>query len=377
MLVNRSLNWPLSIVQILFFLCIFTGSFSYIFHLSFEHILGLADAATATLYVTVLMAITFIAAVVIAAIFPGRLFSHNIGTPPAHVLFENKLDELALDEDDPLNDIAIKPTSQIPSTLIDSFNGFLGRVRMRIARLDRRMSANLRKHRETRADDSKRESERASVIGDLSQQLQSPLSSVISAIELARSEIGPPASHNEKLRSYLSTAYRYAIRLSENARALITYSTTDLRLPAREVEFDIKELIRECVDATQASTDASANTVNCSHSGPGRVVADRMRLKQLLENLLTNAHKTCNEGFVSVVSIAMDELLILSVRDTGDNPPVDDPARQSRGRADRAAAPELILCKNLAASLSGSIDVTTDQTRPTTVQLTVPISVVT
>lgn len=370
----------MSAVNFVFFFILFLSLFSYVFQINFEYISSLADATKATVYVTLLIAITLVVAFTVATLISHLLFASSSKASSAHIILEQKLDGLATDDSAPLDDIELAPSAHLPQTLVDSLNSFLARIRSQLDKLRARVATITRRHTASIAAQAKYDSDHSALIGELSHRLQTSLSSLTGYINAAIVESQTQNTNPGKLRRCLTDAYRNTVRLTDDAKVMLTFSSTDLRLPLRELEFDFENLVQECISATQISCDISTNSINCSHTGPLKIRADRMRLKHILESLLIHAHKACHHGHVSVVSIVSNDLLLLSVRDTGPGISENDLSEafdiQANRRPDeRDSGLSLFICKSWVESLSGAVVARSEQGKSTTFQITVPISI--
>lgn len=353
------------------------SAFSYLIFINFSYIANFSDATSATLFITTLLAITLVVTFTVALVVPRLLFSSGSNTRSARSQLEHKLEALAIDNHAPLTDIELSSSTRLPHEFVEIFNRFLARVRSRLETLHARIATNTRRHTELQAEQAKLDSEKMELVGEASLKLNSALTTLTAAIDAAINEI--ETQDTATRRSSLTAIYREAVRLSEDAKILLSFSTQDLTLPLSESEFNFNSLVQECINATGLSCNVSSNSIHSSHSGPLNIFADRMRLKMILENLLMHAHKVCGSGHVSVVSIVSEELLFLSIRDTGPDIADQDLKMVFNRQADRqpvarAVGPGLCICKTWVESLSGAIVVRSEQGKSTTFQITVPIS---
>ncbi len=101
------------------------------------------------------------------------------------------------------------------------------------------------------------------------------------------------------------------------------------RLELRRETFDLGVVLEETLSSVRPQAAAKSIAIETSLSIPSVVFADRMRVKQVLFNLLSNALKFTPEGGkVRVEAALRDGFVEISVSDTGIGIPKD----QHRGR---------------------------------------------
>lgn len=156
-------------------------------------------------------------------------------------------------------------------------------------------------------------------LSHLSHELRTPLNAIIgfSQICMNKAEQEGVPSLADLLRHVLD-AGRHQLSMIEDLLDLSRIESNQLPLHIEEVR--LAEVIRECVEMVQGQADSAriqiewASTQVC----PARAPADRLRLKQVLTNLLTNAIKYNKpRGSVSVTVEETKAEVAIAVRDTG------------------------------------------------------------
>ena len=147
-----------------------------------------------------------------------------------------------------------------------------------------------------------RELEEASVaknqiLSTVSHELKTPLTSVTGYIDrlLQQDTVGPL---NERQQRYLATAKRNAHRLKLLIDDLLDISRIEAGTMELEIgELDVKEAVAEVLDSMKGQLDGKGSRVEVNiPAGLGKVKADRMRLSQILGNLVSNACKYSGGG---------------------------------------------------------------------------------
>jgi signal transduction histidine kinase len=161
----------------------------------------------------------------------------------------------------------------------------------------------------------------------VSHELQTPLTSVIGYIDLARSEDSAP----ERER-FLATAARNASRLQQLVNDLLFLSRAEVgEIGVVRDSVDLAEIARESAEA--AGPSALQRRVSLVlEAETARVEGDRRRLLQAVDNLVSNAIKfTPTDGDVSVRVRPEGEDAILEVSDTGPGVPSQERQRIFEG----------------------------------------------
>jgi signal transduction histidine kinase len=153
----------------------------------------------------------------------------------------------------------------------------------------------------------------------ISHDLRTPLTSIVGYTELALDDgMEPPL--DEERRSYLEVVARGSERLLRLVDDLLFVARLQagkgLQLELKEL--DLAAVAAQAVDEAQPRAATKALTLRVVADGPVIVEADKGRLFQLLENLISNAIKfTPKEGTVEVRVSAAPDGGVLEVSDTG------------------------------------------------------------
>jgi PAS domain S-box-containing protein len=169
---------------------------------------------------------------------------------------------------------------------------------------------------------SRREAERANqlkteFLGNMSHELRSPLHTVIGFAELLAEE--KEGALNNKQRRFVGHIKTDSLHLLNLINDLLDLSKIEAgRLELRYEVFSIDAVIAEAISSVQPRATAKSLEIGTDISITTPVCADRLRFKQILHNLLTNAIKfTPNGGRVRVDAAGRGHFAEISVRDTG------------------------------------------------------------
>lgn len=170
---------------------------------------------------------------------------------------------------------------------------------------------------------------RRSLIMNLSHDLKTPLTANIGYLDHAMDMISDNDPRVEMISSVLMKSKRSAVLLSDEIRTLLQYSTSSDSVDPVGLEFfDVTDLVDECISSSSLLSASSNNEVVYTHDGPLEVHTSRRLIRYILDNLLTNAHKACRNGRVSVrTTVSANGNLRLLVEDNGVGIPRDERER--------------------------------------------------
>lgn len=225
------------------------------------------------------------------------------------------------------------------------------------------------------------ENECATFLLRLSQELQTPLNSVIGFSDLL-------------VESDLPAAQRHQARLiTENGRAMLRLVNDTLELSRIRTgqvrivneEFELAEEIQRLVDLFRPMAAAKGLELRhrLSPGVPARLCQDRVHLRQVLLNLLGNAVKFTEQGTVTLTTRAEGGMLIVDVHDTGAG---IDPgeveklfiplanAMQPASAFSPVSGLGLAIAAELARAMGGSLGVTSHAENGSCFSLRLPLS---
>jgi len=155
-------------------------------------------------------------------------------------------------------------------------------------------------------------------------------------------------------------------------------------LPVTLEEFELRPLIDELLaDVEPHSRKAQLQMVAELPPGPLPLLADRLKVKQILLNLLTNAIKFTPQGSVTISLEAAEDPreVRISVADTGIGVAVEDQEKifEDFRQVDNSVTREyggaglgLSICRRLANLLDGRIELSSEVGRGSTFSLVIP-----
>ncbi|WP_322070448.1 ATP-binding response regulator [Paraburkholderia bannensis] len=225
-------------------------------------------------------------------------------------------------------------------------------------------------------------------LGMISHELRTPLHAIVSSIELLGFN-----SHSEADRKVIHRLETAARQLEAQMKDLTDYARLGAgKLELRQEEFCPRELLQSIVDENEQAARARGLEFAHAWRGPQRnVVADPHRIRQIANNLVTNAIRYTERGSVRIEFAARDtdasgaQTLAIVVSDTG---PGLAPAQiplifkeftqldTSRSRRFEGAGMGLAIVRGLVDLFGGTIETDSRVGEGTTFTVTIPVTAV-
>lgn len=163
---------------------------------------------------------------------------------------------------------------------------------------------------------------RDDLIGSVSHELRSPLTSILGYLDLAQDD----DQMGDETRRMLEVAYANSERLLVIVTDLLrAASDADKQLAMSFTACDIAQIARDSVEAHQIMADEREVELTLEGVESAPATADPMRIRQVLDNLITNAIKYNLEWGSVVVTIGVEEAGVsVEIRDTGQGIPEAD-----------------------------------------------------
>lgn len=225
-------------------------------------------------------------------------------------------------------------------------------------------------------------------LGMISHELRTPLHAIVSSIELLGFN-----SHSESDRKVISRLEIAARQLEAQMKDLTDYARLGAgKLELRQEEFDARELLQSIVDENERA--ARARSLVFEHGfagGARRVVADPHRIRQIANNLVTNAIRYTERGTVRLefaleagesAAASSGEKLAIIVSDTGPGVAAEQiplifkeftQLDASRSRRYEGAGMGLAIVRGLVELFGGTIDTASRVGEGTTFTVRIPV----
>lgn len=219
-------------------------------------------------------------------------------------------------------------------------------------------------------------------LGMISHELRTPLHAIVSSIELLGFNFQSEA--DRKVIQRLDTAARH---LEAQMKDLTDYARLGAgKLELRHEQFEPRDLLASIVDEHAMSAAARGLALESEVSGvSGPVESDPHRIRQIVNNLVTNAIRYTETGTVRVALRQEPALLVFVVSDTGPGVPRGQiplifqeftQLDSSRTRRFEGAGMGLAIVQGLVKLFGGTVDVASKVGEGTTFTVTIPVAAV-
>ncbi|MBA8816248.1 signal transduction histidine kinase [Microbacterium halimionae] len=208
---------------------------------------------------------------------------------------------------------------------------------------------------------------RDELVASISHELRTPLTSLMGHLDLALDD----ADLSTRARENLTVAARSGDRLGEIVAEVLTASRTSrlsLDMNMSPEDLDVARLLLRTAEEWRAAADERAITINTDGVHSARVCGDPVRLRQVFDNLISNAIQFNRDGgLVTVVSHEDSELgTTVTVHDTGSGVPLAAQERlfdrffRGQSRTTGGTGLGLSISRDIVRAHSGDISFSTD-----------------
>ncbi len=228
--------------------------------------------------------------------------------------------------------------------------------------------------------------EKSLLLAAFSHELRTPISAIISAVELLKRFSGDARRQSRLIAVTESTAQSLLLLLNDTLN-------NEGELPLKKIPVQLAKFAKEAIDvvAAPAANKRLPIFIDMSENLPERISIDALRLKQICVNLLANAVKFTAKGSVTL-KLVIDKSnfientaeLIVEVRDTGigicprQQTRLFRPFSQANHSITRrygGSGLGLMISNKLIQRMGGSITIESVRGQGTTVCVRVPIQV--
>jgi PAS domain S-box-containing protein len=154
-------------------------------------------------------------------------------------------------------------------------------------------------------------------LASMSHELRTPLHTIIGFSELLAEQLEGPL--NEKQHRFIQHIHKDSLHLLELINDVLDISKIEAdRLELRPEAFDFTALVAESLASVRSLAEAKSHTLESACDVPTAVEADRLRIRQVLVNLLSNSIKFTPEGGrIRLEARVQHDSVVVSVQDNG------------------------------------------------------------
>jgi signal transduction histidine kinase len=206
-------------------------------------------------------------------------------------------------------------TQSIPVRTIDQ----VGQLTASFNVLLERFAAAERAYRQDLSQARNFDKDRASFLSALSHELRTPLNVILGFTDVLLDEIdGPLSEESRENLTIVRTSGEHLRSLIDDILALSALESGQFRL-SRE-QLDIASVAQNVLTEARVTAKQKGLTIELAHSEDIEATtayADRRRMRQILQNLVSNAVKFTTTGKISVRVYPQGDHVVASVTDTG------------------------------------------------------------
>lgn len=199
-------------------------------------------------------------------------------------------------------------------------------------------------------------------IAVMSHELRTPLNPVIGLSDLLMERSADPDTRN--YAEIINTSGRHQLNLITDILDFCRIDKAEFKVEKKET--NIVALLETVKDLLKTKVDRSKTCINlvATDDAPPVLRTDPVRLKQILMNLVGNAAKFTQEGFITLVCSREGDTCLIKVEDTGlgiseaDQERIFEPFTQVEASVTRrygGSGLGLTICRKLAGLLGGGL----------------------
>ena len=275
--------------------------------------------------------------------------------------------------------------------LIDGFNAMLGDIRERDARLEahrrnleQEVADRTRDLRDARDAAEAANRAKSDFLATMSHEIRTPMNGIMVMAELLAQGEMPP--RQRRCAEVIANSGQSLLAIIND---ILDFSKIEAgKLELERVPFDLAQLADTVVSlfAERARSKSLDLAALVDPALPRTIVGDPVRLTQIVSNLVNNALKFTERGFVHVTiapTPGRAEFLSIAVTDTGVGIPADkletifdafSQADQSTTRHYGGTGLGLAICRRLVGAMDGQIEVASRPDEGSTFTVTIPLT---
>lgn len=213
----------------------------------------------------------------------------------------------------------------------------------------------------------------------MSHELRTPLNAIMGFAQLlARPAFGHLSDRQRRYVDNIAESGEHLLALINDILDFTRIRSGELKVEMQTVE--ILPLVQDLVSKSRPDLDAKGLTIEAEVEPGVEAWADRLRLSQVLWNLISNASKfTPSGGLISISAVAVAGKVCIDVADTGVGIPAEEQQRifneftqldSSMSRQQQGTGLGLSISKHLTELMGGTISVASRMGQGTTFTIT-------
>ncbi len=219
---------------------------------------------------------------------------------------------------------------------------------------------------------------KSAILRDVARDLKQPVSLVTMTTNLLLEEIKKEDVDKKKMENYLTILNKNSEMFEEQLAAILQLSRVETERDIEKEKVDICEITRKVSENyTKAAEDKGIELKTKIDAVP-EITANRELIFNLIKNMVSNAVKFTNRGYVEVDCTRENGNAVISVKDTGIGIRKDDFEKifQPFAKLDRSGegiGVGLAICKEIVSVYNGRIDVDSAVGKGSTFTATIPL----
>ena len=148
-------------------------------------------------------------------------------------------------------------------------------------------------------------------------EMRSPLSCILGNLELINYELKEHEIY-ELISPLLQTSIASSVMLETLVNDILDADRISKGIFQMDsMRMNLKETIQECIDTMGMAAKARGNKIEFDYEGPVTITSDRVRLKQILLNFLSNSVKFTSKGKIQVSVQDKEDTKRIEIQDNG------------------------------------------------------------
>lgn len=219
-------------------------------------------------------------------------------------------------------------------------------------------------------------------LANMSHELRTPLNAVLGFCQLMRADDDFPATHKEKLE-IINRSGEHLLSMINDVLDMSKIESGQIQL--EEETFDLHQMFKTIASMIQLRTNKKGINFSIIQSPalPHSIIADQVKLRQIIINLLDNAVKHTEDGAINLIANTSPDKskLKIEIEDTGRGIDAEklerlfEPFFQINNKQQDGAGLGLAISKRFVELMNGDINVRSEPGQGSVFSFTIPIKI--